>query len=228
MNPMNEAWALLKGVQEMQFEQPQPTKDPMTGQQRPAPELPPSIPPVLQHGRQVDSNIKTVGKTRTGRGLYPVYGNVEELNQEATQKHPRSRTGIHLRKPAYDSMAQGNDEGEDEEGRHKSYLGAKKYRHNPDDIRDIGQEVSAVARPSVGNERSFQTLGRTGHEESAISRPPKQGFMARRRDAKQQRLAQRAEETGAGADYRQAFPMNATDSSVFEPSASMMRRVQNM
>jgi len=91
-----------------------------------------------------------------------------------------------------------------------------------------GGHPERAQRPSVGNERSFQTSAYTGQEESAISRPPKQGFLDRRRDAKQQRLAQRAEQTGAGADYRQAFPMNPTGSSVFEPSASTMQQIQRM
>jgi len=102
------------------------------------------------------------------------------------------------------------------------------------DMRTYGQYGYRAGRPerqqhpSVGDERSFQSLGHTGQEESAISRPPKQRFMDRRRDAKQQRLAQRAEQTGAGADYRQAFPMDKNPQSVFEPSASTMRRVQRL
>lgn len=92
----------------------------------------------------------------------------------------------------------------------------------------VGHSPERQRRPSVGAERSFQTLGHTGQEESAISRPPKQRFMARRRDAKQQRLAQRAEETGAGADYRQAFPIGNKPQSAFEVSPSTMQQVQRM
>lgn len=70
--------------------------------------------------------------------------------------------------------------------------------------------------PSVGQERSFQTLEHTGQQESDISRQPKQGFLQRRRDNKQQQLAQRAEETGEGKDYRAAYPIDASQGSVFE------------
>lgn len=95
-------------------------------------------------------------------------------------------------------------------------------------MRGGGYNPERQRRPSVGAERSFQTLGHTGQEESAISRPPKQRFMGRRRDEKQQRLAQQAEETGAGADHRRAFPMPNNPQSVFEVSPSTMQRVQRM
>lgn len=71
--------------------------------------------------------------------------------------------------------------------------------------------------PPVGRERSFQSLqNMPGQEEAEISRQPKQGLLQRRRDKKQQRLAQRAEKTGKGKDYRAAYPIDASQGSVFE------------
>ena len=80
-------------------------------------------------------------------------------------------------------------------------------------------DFQRTQHPSAGQERSFQTLGHTGQQESDISRQPKQGFLQRRRDDKQQRLAQRAEETGEGKDYRAAYPIDASQGSVFEQKA---------
>ena len=77
-------------------------------------------------------------------------------------------------------------------------------------------DFERTQHPSAGQERSFQTLGHTGQQESDISRQPKQGFLQRRRDDKQQRLAQRAEKTGEGKDYRAAYPIDASQGSVFE------------
>jgi hypothetical protein len=71
--------------------------------------------------------------------------------------------------------------------------------------------------PSVTGERSFQSAQHMpGQKEADISRQPRQGFLQRRRDSKQQRLAQRAEETGEGKDYRAAYPTDASQGSVFD------------
>jgi hypothetical protein len=70
----------------------------------------------------------------------------------------------------------------------------------------------------VTGERSFQSLqAMPGQQESNISRLPKQGLLERRRDKKQKKLADRAERTGKGKDYRAAYPIDASQGSVFDP-----------
>jgi len=72
--------------------------------------------------------------------------------------------------------------------------------------------------PTVRGERSFQSLqAMPGQQESEISRPPKQGLLERRRGRKQDKLAERAEQTGEGKDYRAAYPIDASQGSVFDP-----------
>lgn len=66
-------------------------------------------------------------------------------------------------------------------------------------------------RPDVGREMSFQKLPTTGMDESAISRQPKQGMRERMRDKKRQKKIARYEKTGAGKDYRAAFPTSEAE-----------------
>ena len=71
-------------------------------------------------------------------------------------------------------------------------------------------------RPDVGREVSFQTLPSRGIDESAISRQPKQGLRERMRDKKRQKKIAQYEKTGAGKDYRAAFPLDDSQGSVFD------------
>lgn len=96
--------------------------------------------------------------------------------------------------------------------------GRVEYRKNGNEYRHsaIGYDTAWRPRnierqphPTVSGERSFQSLQTMpGQEESEISRQPKQGFLQRRRNKKQQQLQQRAEETGEGKDYRAAYPID--------------------
>lgn len=70
--------------------------------------------------------------------------------------------------------------------------------------------------PDVGREASFQKIPSTGLDESAISRQPKQGMRERMRDKKRQKKIARYEKTGAGKDYRAAFPLDDSQRSVFD------------
>lgn len=152
MNPMKEAWKIMKGDEEFRIK-----PRPMSGQDRREFEIrgynpddfPSSVPPAIQQSRPVSAHASKLTNAYHGvldddeegaEGLYP------SNNQSLVQSRGRqlSQSGRHDR--GYNRPTTANPS---EFGEEVPYLGARTDNFFGE-VKDVGQQVQAMPRPTPG------------------------------------------------------------------------------